>query len=313
MLIKKLQVFEYRVQQQNSIAELNNIASANHCPDTSPTVLKTIGFIKPFLYQDPTTGHVESIESYGVAMIQIQQKKARRSDVSHQLTAYTAQQQKEGKKLTHKERQEKRKEIEAELTRNAVPADTHIICIFDINNSWLWVGTSNKKELAEVKTFITNLGIDLLENAFSVSIEQDLTHLIKNPNQLKQDFELGKKASLQSPDKSIARYSGQDLCSKEIDENVDKQKDATALEMSYKNALSFCLVSSQAITGIKYDIDECVNMLEIDREDAKDDELHRLKQYLSIQIGSIAHMLPNLYGMFRSLHGTDDFSIQSNN
>lgn len=308
MRIKKLTLYSYKYAQ-NDYQGIKQLATNNGCPETTPNCLKTIGFIKPFLFEDPTTEIVEKVGRYFVSIIQIQERKAKRSDVTHQVNAHIRKEREKGNTLTRSERRDLRKDIEQSLAKVAIPTQTDIEIIFEIDKGLIWVGSSNSSHLDQVQQVLNGAGLSTLINVFSTEMEKDLTLFRKDPSLLKDGFELGDKASLaNSEDKAKARYTGQDLLSNELDTNVEKQKQVTHAEFNYEDAVIFSISGSQALTSIKFDNAKCIELLEFEKED-DGDELHHAKQNLTIKLQMLGEIIPKLYGMFDSVDSGESFEI----
>lgn len=308
MRIKKLTVYSYKYTQ-NDYHGIKQLATNNGCPETTPNCLKTIGFIKPFLFEDPTSEMVEKVDRYCVAIIQIQERKAKRSDVTHQVNVHIRKEREKGNTITRSDRRDIRKEIEHSLSKVAIPTQTDIEIIFQIEKGLLWVGSSNTSHLDQVQQVLNGAGLTMLLNVFSTEMEKDLTSFRKDPNLLKDGFELGDKASLaNSEDKAKARYTGQNLLSDELDTNVEKQKQVTHAEFNYEDAVIFSISGSQALTSIKFDLEKCIEHLEFEKED-DGDELHHAKQNLNIKLQMLGEAIPKLFGMFDSVDSGESFEI----
>ncbi|EKO3606991.1 recombination-associated protein RdgC [Vibrio metschnikovii] len=311
--MKRLQVYTYRAQP-NTIESFDGIAQKNPCPETTATCLVTVGFVKPFELIDNTTNYIENINGYGYGCIVIQEKKAKRSEVTRLFNQKIREEKANGNNLTVKEKREIRREIERKLTIKAIPQETEVKIVFDVKQCELWLSCSSTKHRDRAISLLMGIGFDMLDRPLSVTIEQDLTYYLSKPDQLPDDIELGRTTSMkESMHSSTVNYRSQDLVSSEIDENIKKQKEVKSLEVEYKNSVWLTLKSTQEVTGIKYDVDRVIEWLSFSEDEANDDELHFWRQRIALSIELISHVLPRIYAMFTTLHTDNAFTIESRN
>ncbi|MEZ8238614.1 MULTISPECIES: recombination-associated protein RdgC [Vibrio] len=305
MLIKKISVFSYNLSD-NTLPNINKIASNNSCPETTETILKTRGFERPFMDIDQHEEFAVQVGEFVIAMIVIQERKAKRDDVSHKLAIWKQEMRNGDAPVTRKDERDQRKVIEAELAKIALPSRNEIEMFIDIKNQQIWLTTSSKKEIDEISSLLMSAGISLQAKPFSPVMEENLTEFIKVPNKIAEDFDLGDKASLVN-EKAIARYTGQDLASSELETNVDKCKQVTSAEFEFKKAIKFSISNTQALTSIKYDKDAVIEMLEYEVEDG--DLLHLAKQSIRIRLEALNLLIPNLFSMFDAMDESGGFEI----
>lgn len=308
--MKRFKIYSAKLNN-SSIQQLNN--SVSHCECPEPTVTKpvTAGFIRPFELLDNTTDFIENLAGFGYGCILVQEKKPKRSEVTRWLNAKLKRDRESGKTYTQKERRELRKSISKERLAKTEPVETLIQVVFDFKNDEIWLSCSSnlKRDLAQ--SIIQGCGIDIMERPISITMEQDLTTIINFPGKLIEHMDLGRSTSMKEPSiKSTVRYRAQDLAGEEVALNIKKNKEATQLELEYRESVMFTLNTNQEISGLKYDLDKVSTWLDMSTDEQDEDELYTSKRRIQTTIEVMSHLIPYIFQAFNQLHGSNQFSIQ---
>lgn len=308
--MKRFKVYSAKISDM-SLSEVNETVKQFECPEPTVTKPVTTGFIRPFELLDATTDFIVGLGSFGYGLILIKEKKPKRSEVTRWLNAKLKQDREAGKTYTQKERRELRKTIEKERLQHTEPEETLVHVVFDFNKSEIWLSCASGKKRDIAKELIQGAAIDLMDRTISITMESDLTAIINEPNKLPEHMDLGRSTSMKEPSiKSTVRYRAQDLAGDEVAINIKKNKEATQLEFYYRESVHFTLGTNQEITGIKYDLDAVSGWLDLDVEDDTNDELFSAQRRIRLTIEIVSYMIPKIYGIFATLHGAEEFSIE---
>ena len=254
MYIKKAKKFTL-VAKGLSASSLEDFASKNPAKSTSGTVKETIGFGRLFEDLDSGAKFFEYVGNCHVAKIIHESRTPSKKDIDrllHQKKAALRRADPEIK-FPRSKQIELRKECAAELMTNASANQTVFFVLIDLQKSVAFISVGSKAETEKVSRFLGQAGITVEEDFFSMSIEEDLTNLLDNPESLADGWELGKASTLANlTEKSKVSYSSQDLASEELHVNTEKQKLAVDVEFVLKESFRLRINVNQAITNIKF-------------------------------------------------------------
>lgn len=294
---------------------LLQIVSKAPCPASTATKPSTIGFAKPFGLVEPDSLFLENVNGYGFTNIIIEERKIKRSELDKLLSQNVKALRSKGESVSRRKLTELRKQIAAEMLPNVIPTETVVPVVFDFKNSELWLTKTSSKVEASIQAFLMGLGIASLPKPISVTIEQALTQLLSSPNLFLEKFDLGQSVAMRELGESCqVRYVSQDLCSKELELNMKKNKDVCLLEMTYRDSIRFRVRSSQDITNIAYKKNDVNEWLEYELDGKQEEDyLDYIRNQVGFHIEVLATIVPPIYKMFASLNDSESsFEISEN-
>lgn len=282
-MFKNATIFRFSKGSTHTVVELPQFVP---CGPTQP---KSVGFVPP--RGEEGGPMLENVGGQLIVKLMIETKTVPAHAIQEALKVAVANVERErGRKPGKKETRQIKEDLHQEMLTKAFPKRVAVTGWFNINDGLLIVDSASS---ARIDDFCAALvaSIEKLElRRITSSISP--TSLMSSwlfDHEATWDFALGTACQLQSTDETKARvrYANHNLANEEIREHIRTGKNATHLNLSWKDRISFTLTESGALTGIEL-LDDVIT-------EGRDDQ-NAFDADVAIFTGEMKGLIKDLFG-----------------
>lgn len=266
-----------------------------------PLELSTRGFISPFGRNHETISH--QVGDF-ILLTLGREDKILPSQVVNDLLAekIEIQTQKQGRRLSSKDRKQLKEEAITELLPRAFVRSSRLMVYLDLKNGWFIADTASNKAAEEVVTQVrTALGsFPVVPVSVKTSPKSHMTNWL-NRGKLPAGLSLGDECELRDPGEAgaVIRCRRQDLETDEVREHLKSGKQVFQLGLTFEDRMSFVLDENLVVRKLRF-LDFVQDEIEKTEFESEEGEIDAHFALMSLELDRLLARMDKWFGLPRT-------------
>ncbi|MBJ6610854.1 MAG: recombination-associated protein RdgC [Candidatus Thiothrix moscowensis] len=297
MWFKNLYLLRFSSEFAMSPEELHDALSSRPFLGCGKELREASGWVSPLGRNSEQLVHAAN--GYILLTLAHQEKMLPASVIREELEATVAEiEEKEGRKLGKREKQDLRDEIEFELLPQAFTRTKKIDAWIDPQHGWMIINTSSSTQGERLTHLLRNTigSLPVVPPKTDVTPVTLMTQWLADESSLPAPFALGEDCELRSQgeEQSVAVFKRHELTAEEVQANLAAGKTVSKLGLVWDEKISFILSDDLGIRRVRF-----LDVLEDSLKDA-DPQSHaeKLDIEFSLMTGEVSKLLADLMKCF---------------